>query len=374
MNTRSIAGFAFLRVLAISLLAVAPAFSAPTASASWEEPRLMDLRPGGTFRIGVKTIRWTADLNRDGLIDAGEVEVRADTDAGWSPADAQAYEHLVKWRLLLELDPAPSHVYRRVGERALRVFVDSPPDVRPGDKRPAAIFFFGGSWNVGWQGEFMAYTEYLAKRGMVCFRVDYRVGFRDGAEGRDLRAVDDARASLRWVIANAERFGVDPARLVTIGESAGGHLAIAAALASGLDPADDVGSDPALAPHVKAIVSAFPVSETGDRRISPWHLVNPSMPPLFLTWGTKDVFAEKLDKFVAHARELGIAPTVHVEPEARHGFILFARYQAESLARIDAFLTGLGILRVGEKITPGPDFTRRQAELLSAYRSRHAGS
>ncbi|WP_298288898.1 alpha/beta hydrolase [Novosphingobium sp.] len=360
-------------ILTLAMVASLHARVEPPAPDPWREPRMIDLRSGEERTVGVKRLRWTADANHDGNLDAAECEVRAPGESAWKGMDPQSFDHLVKWSILMEMDPAPSYVYATEGGRSLRVFVDVPPassQASREEKRPAAVFFFGGSWSVGWQGEFLAYAEYLAKRGMVCFRVDYRVGFRDGNESNELRATLDARAALRWIISNASRFGVDPERLVTLGESAGGHLAIASALAEKLEPSRD---DPSLTRHVKAIVSAFPVSETGDRRISPWHLISPDMPPLFLTWGTNDVFAEKLDKFVAHARGIGLAPTIHIEPEAKHGFILFGRYQSDSLARIDAFLTDARVLRAGEKITLGPDFTVRQSQILAAYRSRRSG-
>ena len=119
---------------------------------------------------------------------------------------------------------------------------------------------------------------------------------------------------------------------------------------------------------MKAIVAAFPVAETADRRISPYHLLRADMPPLFLTWGTKDVFAESLDKLVSRARELSLAPVVHVEPDARHGFILFARYQTDALARIDAFLVGAGLLSAtADRPEPGADYPARQAALWARY-------
>ena len=43
-------------------------------------------------------------------------------------------------------------------------------------------------------------------------------------------AVRDAYAALEWVVREAPRFGVDPARVVLAGDSAGGNLVIVTSL------------------------------------------------------------------------------------------------------------------------------------------------
>src|SRR5262249_61642542 len=45
-------------------------------------------------------------------------------------------------------------------------------------------------------------------------------------------AVDDAITATKWIAANAEGFGTDPARIVVGGDSAGGNLAAVVALAA----------------------------------------------------------------------------------------------------------------------------------------------
>ena len=98
-----------------------------------------------------------------------------------------------------------------------------PDDHRPGDKRAAVVFFFGGGWRGGSPGQFQHHCEYLASRGMVAMTADYRVLSRHKTKADKCAA--DAKSAVRWIRANAERLGVDPNRIAAGGGSAGGHVA-----------------------------------------------------------------------------------------------------------------------------------------------------
>ena len=85
------------------------------------------------------------------------------------------------------------------------------------------MFFFGGAWTQWRPGQFEPQASYLAGRGMVAIRADYRVKNRHRATPAD--GVEDAKSAIRWVRQNASMLGVDPDRIVAAGGSAGGHLA-----------------------------------------------------------------------------------------------------------------------------------------------------
>jgi len=51
--------------------------------------------------------------------------------------------------------------------------------------------------------------------------------------------VEDAKSAIRWVRAHAKELGIDPAKVIAAGGSAGGHLAAATALVPGFDSAGD---------------------------------------------------------------------------------------------------------------------------------------
>src|SRR5262249_6559933 len=121
---------------------------------------------------------------------------------------------------------------------ALEIHVHLPPDWKKEDKRPAIVFFFGGGWTSGTVKQFEPQASYLASRGMIAARADYRVKSRHDVTPD--ACVEDAKSAVRWLRQNTAMLGVDPDRIVASGGSAGGHIAACTAC-TGLDAA---GEDP----------------------------------------------------------------------------------------------------------------------------------
>lgn len=84
----------------------------------------------------------------------------------------------------------------------------------------AVVIFPGGGYHFRAEHEGKGYAEFLQTIGVSSFVVDYRVC-------PDYFPIPllDARRAVRFVRANAEKFGVDPHKIAVMGSSAGGHLA-----------------------------------------------------------------------------------------------------------------------------------------------------
>ena len=87
--------------------------------------------------------------------------------------------------------------------------------------RPAVLLIHGGSWRAGSYHDGMARAFLLAQHGYVAVTVDYRLD----QEAKWPAQIEDCKLAVRWLRANAQKYGVDPNRIACWGGSAGGHLA-----------------------------------------------------------------------------------------------------------------------------------------------------
>lgn len=110
--------------------------------------------------------------------------------------------------------------YSRPGGERLALDMARPKN--PKGLCPAVVCIHGGGFRAGNREHHDKLCIELAERGYVAVTVTYRLApkFQFPA------AVNDVKAAVRWLRANATKYGVDPARIGATGDSAGGHLAL----------------------------------------------------------------------------------------------------------------------------------------------------
>jgi acetyl esterase/lipase len=96
---------------------------------------------------------------------------------------------------------------------------------RPKDAKglsPAIVCIHGGGFRAGNRQHHDRLCVQLAQRGYVAVTPTYRLA----PAHQFPAAVNDVKAAVRWLRANASKYGIDPERIGATGDSAGGHLAL----------------------------------------------------------------------------------------------------------------------------------------------------
>lgn len=112
---------------------------------------------------------------------------------------------------------------------------------------PIVVYYHGGGWVISNKDVYDAGARALSKgANAVVVSVDYR----QGPEHKFPAAHDDAIAAYKWALANAAAIKGDTARVALAGESAGGGLAVATAIAA---------RDQSLA-RPDAVIAVYPIA------------------------------------------------------------------------------------------------------------------
>ena len=207
------------------------------------------------------------------------------------------------------------------------------------EKKTDTVFVVlpGGGYTGLAAHEGPGYAEYLNSLGIDAFVLYYRV-----SPNRFPLPLMDARRAVRYVRANAKKYGVSPDKIVIMGSSAGGHLS---ALASNYraEIAEEAGDDLlSVSPMPNASVLCYPVIALSDLAIShvgstvnllgiqgmscaksvdPLHLIDKNTPPAFLWHTSDDAVVNVINslRYGEKMREYGIPFEMHIFPKGKHG-------------------------------------------------------
>jgi acetyl esterase/lipase len=94
---------------------------------------------------------------------------------------------------------------------------------------PLVICIHGGGWQKGGKQTYRPLLQLLAASGYAAATIDYRL-----APAHKFPAqIDDVRVAVRFLRQKAQEWSLDAERITVLGDSAGGHLALLAALKQG---------------------------------------------------------------------------------------------------------------------------------------------
>lgn len=281
-----------------------------------------------------------------------------EVDVGLVYADYYLVEALMRWE---GIDVRGSRVASPAGASAVRVGepialwpgaapgalgttpLDTPtitPFIATHPNGTAIVIFPGGGYeHLATEKEGNAVARWLAAYGVDGFVVKYRLGPR---YHHPVMLEDGARA-VRFVRANAARWGIDTARIGVIGFSAGGHLAstvgthVAPADAGATDPVARVSSRPDFMVLVYPVITLRdPLAHVGSRHnllgpdssetlmrlLSNETQVTAATPPTFLVATSDDrtVPVENSLLFYDALRAAKVPAELHIYETGAHGF------------------------------------------------------
>ena len=177
-----------------------------------------------------------------------------------------------------------------------------------GTPTPLVINIHGGGWNKGVKESQTGFSSFF-KTGFAVANIEYRLSGQATAPA----AVEDTRCALIYLIKNAKTLNIDVNKIVIMGGSAGGHLALMGGLL-GNDHRFD-GNCPGVENiKVAAIIDKYGISDVWDwaygpnktsrsatqwlgdkskdekfaKSVSPIYYVTKNSPPTFIVHGDAD--------------------------------------------------------------------------------------
>jgi len=236
--------------------------------------------------------------------------------------------------------------YARYGDRTLEMDIYRPKDAW--GQLPAVVCIHGGGWANGNRTSHGKIAQALAARGFVAATISYRLS----GEAPFPAAIHDCKAAVRFLRANASKYGIDSENIGAIGLSAGGHLVALLATSSGVEELEGQGGH---AEFSSAIQAAIPMGAQTDllsertkqisavedrgtiwrqflggtqqeqletyRLASPLHHLDASDPPCWFITGENDDPSTHADLFRQQMQEFKIETGLTVIQDAPHPFL-----------------------------------------------------
>jgi acetyl esterase/lipase len=150
-------------------------------------------------------------------------------------------------------------VYGKGGDTKLQLDLAMPKDGK--GPFPAVVFLHGGGWRAGQRQQMRPLIEGAARRGFVAVTVSYRLA----PKAKFPAQIEDCKAAVRWLRANAKKYKINPDRNGAVGFSAGGHLACLLGAGSKADKLEGSGGNAGQSSRVQAVVSFFGPTDFSTR-------------------------------------------------------------------------------------------------------------
>lgn len=175
---------------------------------------------------------------------------------------------------------------------------------------PCIVLIHGGGWAAGNKNGHNSQVHEFVKKGYVSATVHYRFAPKYVFPAQ----IEDVKCAIRYLRANAERYGIDKDRIGAVGYSAGAHLSMMLGAMDKEDGLEGEGGNPEQPSKVNAVVAFFgptdfttedwpeqtvpiltsflggtrPEKQEAYKKASPITYVNKGDAPMLLIQGTRD--------------------------------------------------------------------------------------
>lgn len=230
-------------------------------------------------------------------------------------------------------------VYTKVNEWEGKLDLYLPPQ----NSKPSAVIIniHGGGWNHGVKETQGGFNTFF-KVGFAVANIEYRLTGQATAPA----AVEDTRCALLYLIKNAKELNVDVNKIIIMGGSAGGHLALMGGLLGNNHLFDNncAGTEQI---KVAAIIDKYGITDVWDwaygkdltsksatnwlgakakdetfaKSVSPINYLTKNSPPIFIVHGDADPTVPYQQSVLLHKKliELGVKTEFITVPGGLHG-------------------------------------------------------
>lgn len=205
---------------------------------------------------------------------------------------------------------------------------------------PGVVVVHGGAWKMGSRVQLAGVAQILAEHGMVAVAISYRLA----PQYKFPAQIEDCKAAVRWMRAEATRLKIDPEHIGGFGYSAGAHLVSLLGTTSpedGLEGVEDLAGLPGT--RLQAVAAGGtpcdfrPIPNDVDglafwlggtqgelpeqyRLASPAAFVTSDDPPFFFFHGETDQLVPLLspEHMCQDLKAAGVPAELHVVPKLGH--------------------------------------------------------
>lgn len=254
--------------------------------------------------------------------------------------------------------------YKKVGDKSLRLLIMQPLRLHKKQKCPVIVWIHGGGWTSGSPEGYIPHLRYSVAHGAVGVAIEYRLVAAPGklsAVTNDNKLTDclsDCADAIKYLRKHADELGIDPDKIIVIGDSAGGHLALClgilnlpkSAKANVVINCNGI-SDMTGEKWIKYVKSG-PGQIKMAKQVSPINFLDAGDAPILSMNGAKDgvVTPAEAETFYLACKKAGIDTEYILWPDMRHAFIV-TNYTAteeqitKALFALDRFLQKRGFLK-----------------------------